>query len=95
LFPRAAKKISRDILSWTGTNHGLEIYAGDTLVRRFIGIDKLRTAMGTDDNKPRPYRFGYGALYENLKFMVDPGEEKIYFEISDYSTNCVFFNNPH
>ena len=87
-------KISRDIQNWTGTNGVLEVYAGDKLVRRFIKIDKLSTAMGTDDNKPRPYRFGYGVLDENLNMLADPGEKKVYFEISDYATNYVFFENP-
>ncbi len=87
-------KISRDIQNWTGTNGVLEIYAGDKLVRRFIKIDKLSTAMGTDDNKPRPYRFGYGVLDENFNFVADSGEKKVYFEISDYATNYVFFENP-
>ncbi len=87
-------KISRDIQNWTGTNGVLEIYAGEKLVRRFIKIDKLSTAMGTDDNKPRPYRFGYGVLDENLNMVVDPGEKKVYFEISDYASNYIFFENP-
>ena len=87
-------KISRDIQNWTGTNGVLEIYAGDKVARRFIKIDKLSTAMGTDDNKPRPYRYGYGILDENLNMVVDPGEKKVYFEISDYASNYVFFENP-
>jgi len=87
-------KIGREIQNWTGTSGVLEVYAGDKLVRRFIKIDKLTTAMGTDDNKPRPYRFGYGVLDENLNMGVDPGEKKVYFEISDYSTSYVFFENP-
>lgn len=87
-------KISRDIQNWTGTNGVLEIYAGDKLVRRFIKIDKLSTAMGTDDNKPRPYRYGYGVLDENFNMQVDPGEKKVYFEVSDYASNYVFFENP-
>ncbi|MES2952036.1 MAG: hypothetical protein V4858_26215 [Pseudomonadota bacterium] len=87
-------KISRDIQNWTGTNGVLEVYAGDKLVRRFIKIDKLSTALGTEDNKPRPYRFGYGVLDENLNMQVDPGEKKVYFEISDYATNYVFFESP-
>ena len=87
-------KISRDIQNWTGTNGVLEVYAGDKLVRRFLKIDKLSTAMGTDDNKPRPYRFGYGVLDENLNMQADPGEKKVYFEISDYATNYVFFESP-
>ena len=87
-------KISRDIQNWTGTNGVLEIYAGDKVVRRFLKIDKLSTAMGTDDNKPRPYRFGYGILDENLNMIADPGEKKVYFEVSHYATNYVFFENP-
>ncbi len=87
-------KISRDIQNWTGTNGVLEVYAGDKVVRRFLKIDKLSTALGTDDNKPRPYRFGYGVLDENLNMIVDPGEKKVYFEISDYASNYVFFESP-
>jgi len=88
-------KISRDIQNWTGTNGVLEFYAGDKLVRRFIKIDKLSTAMGTEDGKPRAYRFGYGVFDANLNFMVDPGEKKVYFEISDYGSNYLFFENPN
>ena len=87
-------KISRDIQNWTGTNGVLEFYAGDKLMRRFIKIDKLSTALGTDDGKPRPYRFGYGVLDENLNMLADPGEKKVYFEISDYGSNYIFFENP-
>lgn len=87
-------KISRDIQNWTGTNGVLEVYAGDKVMRRFLKIDKLSTAMGTDDNKPRPYRFGYGVMDENLNFTVDPGEKKVYFEISDFGSNYLFFENP-
>jgi hypothetical protein len=87
-------EISRSIQNWTGTDGVLEIYAGDKLVRRFINIDKLSTAYGTDDSKTRPYRYGYGVLDENLNLLKDPGEKKVYFEISDYSTNYVFFENP-
>jgi hypothetical protein len=87
-------KISRDVQNWTGTNGVLEVYAGDKLVRRFLKIDKLSTAMGTDDNKARPYRYGYGVLDENLNMQVDAGEKKVYFEISDYASNYVFFENP-
>jgi len=87
-------KLGRDIQNWTGTNGVMEIYAGDKLVRRFLKVDKVSTAMGTDDNKPRAYRYGYGILDENLNFVADPGEKKVYFEVSDFST-YVFFENPH
>jgi redox-regulated HSP33 family molecular chaperone len=86
-------KISRDIQNWTGTNGVLEVYAGDKLVRRFLKVDKISTALGTDDKTPRAYRYGYGVLDENLNMVVDPDEKKVYFEISDYS-NSVFFENP-
>jgi hypothetical protein len=87
-------KFSRDIQNWTGTNGVLEVYAGDKLVRRFLKIDKISTALGTDDKTPRAYRYGYGVLDDNLNMVVDPGEKKVYFEISDY-TNAVFFENPN
>jgi hypothetical protein len=86
-------KLGREIQNWTGANGVLEVYAGDKLVRRFLKIDKISTALGTDDGKPRAYRFGYGVLDENLNMLADPGEKKVYFEISDY-TNAVFFENP-
>ena len=86
-------QISRSIQNWTGTNGVLDIYAGDKLVMRFIKIDKISTALGTNDDKPRPYRFGYGYVDENHNFIVDKGEKKVYFEISDYSTNYVFYEN--
>jgi len=88
-------KLGRDIQNWTGTNGVLEVYAGDKLVRRFLKVDKLSTAMGTDDNKPRPYRFGYGVLDENQNMQADAAEKKVYFEVSDYATNYVFFENPN
>ncbi|TXH86473.1 MAG: hypothetical protein E6Q78_16870 [Rhodoferax sp.] len=88
-------KINRDIQNWTGTNGVLEFYAGDKLVRRFLKVDKISTAMGTEDGKPRSYRYGYGVLDENLNFQVDQNEKKVYFEISDFGTNYLFFENPH
>ena len=86
-------KISRGIQNWTGTNGVMEVYAGEKLVRRFIKVDKVSTALGTDDGKVRAYRYGYGVLDENFNLEVDPGEKKVYFEVSDYS-NTVFFESP-
>jgi len=86
-------KLGRNIQNWTGTNGVLEIYAGDKLVRRFIAVDKLSTGLGTDDDQPRAYRYGYGVLDENLNFVADPGEKKVYFEVGGYA-NYVFFENP-
>ena len=49
--------------------------------------------MGTSDNEPRTYRFGYGVLDENLNFVADAGEKKVYFEVGGF-VNYVFFENP-
>lgn len=87
-------KFGRAVQNWTGTNGVLEIYAGNKLVKRFMRIDKLSTAVATQGNQPRPYRFGYGVLDANLNGQVDAGEAKVYFEFSDYSTSYVFFEQP-
>jgi hypothetical protein len=87
-------KIGRAVQNWTGTDGVLEVYAGEKLVKRFMEIDKLSTAMGTQDNLPRAYRFGYGVLDANLNGMKDPGEKKVYFEFSDYSTPYIFYESP-
>jgi len=87
-------KIGRSIQNWTGTNGVLDIYAGEKLVNRFIKIDKLSTAYGTSDREPRSYRYGYGYMDANFNLTVDPGEKKVYFEFSDYSTSYIFYENP-
>lgn len=87
-------QIGRSVQNWTGTNGVLEIYAGSQVVRRFIHVDKLSTAYGTDDSVARPYRFGYGILDENLNGKRDEGEKKVYFELSDYSTPYLFYESP-
>ena len=86
-------QVSRGIQNWTGTDGVVDIYAGDKRVMRFINIDKLSTAKGTQDGKPRPYRYGYGTVDLNFNFEKDAGEKKVYFELSDYSTNYVFYEN--
>jgi len=87
-------ELGRAVQNWTGTNGVLEIYAGDKLVRRFLEVDKVSTAYGTQDKAPRPYRYGYGVLDANLNGTRDPGEKKVYFEFSDYSTSYIFFESP-
>ena len=87
-------KIGRTIQNWTGTNGVLDIYMGEKLVQRFIKIDKLTTATSTDGNIPRNYRYGYGYIDTNRNYMVDSGEKKVYFEISNFSTPYVFYENP-
>ena len=87
-------KFGRAVQNWTGTNGVLEVYAGDKLVKRFINIDKLSTAVSTSGNEDRPYRYGYGILDENLNAKKDANESRVYFEFSDYSTSYVFFETP-
>lgn len=87
-------RLGRTIQNWTGTDGILEIYAGEKLVKRFLDIDKLTTATGTQDGAIRPYRFGYGVLDENLNTVADPEEKKVYFEFSDYSTSYIFYESP-
>lgn len=88
-------KFGRAVQNWTGTDGVLEVYAGDKLVKRFLEIDKLSTALGTGDGTPRSYRFGYGILDTNLNGVPDKGEKKVYFEFSDYSTSYIFHDNPN
>lgn len=87
-------KLGRAVQNWTGTDGVLEVYAGDKLVKRFMKIDKLTTAAGTDNGIDRPYRYGYGILDTNLNGKADSEEEKVYFEFSDYSTSYIFYENP-
>ena len=87
-------KLSRGVQNWTGVNGVVDIYNGGKLVKRFIKIDKLTTAKGTDDGDVRPYRFGYGYIDENQNYKVDEGEKKVYFEISNYSTQYIFYESP-
>ncbi len=86
-------KINRYIQNWTGVNGVIEVYAGEKLVKRFMKIDKLSTAMATEGNISRNYRYGYGYLDSNQNFKIDEGEKKVYFEVSDYST-YIFFEDP-
>lgn len=86
-------QLRRGIQNWTGNDGVLDILSGDKVYMRFIKIDKISTAYGTSDDMPRSYRYGYGTVDENQNFLVDEGEEKVYFEFSDYSTNYIFYEN--
>jgi hypothetical protein len=86
-------QLGRGIQNWTGTDGILEVYAGETLVKRFLRIDKLSTAIGTSDDEARSYRFGYGVLDANLNGIADGDEDKVYFEVGGFST-YVFYDNP-
>lgn len=86
-------RIGRAVQNWTGTDGVLEVYAGSVLVKRFMKIDKLSTATGTNDTLPRPYRFGYGIPDSNLDGVPDANAKKVYFEFSDYSTSYIFYED--
>ena len=88
--------ISRNLQNWTGTDGVLDVLSEGKIMYRFIKIDKLTTATATNDPTAfRPYRFGYGVLDKNLDYIHNDDEKKVYFEISDYSTAYVFYQNPH
>lgn len=88
-------KLGRSLQNWTGSNGVLDIYMGGKLVKRFIKIDKLSTAVSTSSDSDRDYRFGYGYLDENFNLTKDDGEKKLYFEISGYATPYIFYENPN
>ena len=88
-------KLSRSIINWTGTNGTLDVYAGNKLVKKFIHIDKLSTASATDNGTPRPYRYGYGIDDKNFNGKKDIGEQRVYFEFSDYSTSYIFYEDKN
>lgn len=88
-------RLSRSIQNWTGTNGVLDILNGGKVAYRFIDIDKISTAKATSGSQSRPYRYGYGVLDINQNYQVDSNERKLYFEISDYSTVYIFYENPY
>jgi hypothetical protein len=90
-------RLSRGIQNWTGTDGVLDVISDGKLMYRFIKIDKLTTASSTgvgSSGESRAYRFGYGILDKNFNLVPDDDEKKVYFEVSDYSTQYVFYENP-
>ncbi len=89
-------QVSRDVQNWTGANGVLDIVSAGKVMYRFIEVDKVSTAKGTGKSSSlsRPYRFGWGVLDRNMNYRKDPGEKKLYFEISDYSTTYIMYENP-
>ena len=88
-------KLTRNIQNLTGINGVLDIISDGKIMYRFINIDKMSTASATGGSgKARPYRFGYGVFDKNQNYRQDDGEKRIYFEVSDYGTNYVFYENP-
>ncbi len=82
-------KISRAISTTLGVNGVVEVYSGGKLIKRFLQVEKLSTAYGTLDKKPRPYRYGFGYVDSNLDGILQQEEKKkgkSYFEVPEYST---------
>lgn len=87
--------ISRGLQNYTGINGVLDFMSDNgQVIMRFIKVDKLSTARGTNDSVVRPYRYGYGVLDINKNYKQDENEKKIYFEISEYTT-YIFYENPN
>jgi predicted small secreted protein len=86
-------KIGRSIQNWTGTDGVMDVYAGEKLVKRFIKVDKMTTGTNPDTGEARAYRYSYGYLDKNFNYEIDPGEKKVYFEVSTFS-NAIFYDNP-
>ncbi len=86
-------KISRSVQNITGINGVVDIYSGGKLVQRWLKVDKLTTGY-TQDNKIKPYQYGYGYLDKNFNYKVDPDEKKkLYFQVTTFST-MVYYENP-
>ena len=88
-------QISRSIQNWTGTNGVVDVYSNGKVMYRFLNVEKLTTGTATDSpNTVRPYRYGYGVMDLNQNYAIDANEKKVYFEVSDYSTSYVLYENP-
>jgi len=89
--------ISRSIGTMIGYKNGqVEIYVGQSkAVQTFFKVEKLSTAIATNGNEPRPYRFGFGYRDINHNDILDPEEIKLgkkYFEVPNYA-QYVYFDN--
>jgi hypothetical protein len=88
-------QISRSIQNWTGTNGVVDVLSAGKVMYRFVNVEKLTTASASDGSQQaRPYRFGYGVLDLNQNYRADAGEKKVYFEVSEYSTQYLYYENP-
>jgi len=91
-------KINRSIQNWTGTNGVVDVFSDGKVMYRFIDVEKLTTSEGEGGGgggQARAYRYGYGVMDLNQNYREDAGEKKVYFEVSDYSTPYLFYENPN
>ncbi len=87
-------RFGHSLQNWTGIDGVVDVYSGGKLMIRYLKVDKLTTGKGTEDGGVRPYSFGYGYVDLNQNYRVDKGEKKVYFRISDYSTQYTYYENP-
>ena len=90
-------KFARAIGNSMGYKNGqVNVYVGQKEpVMIFLGVEKLSTAIATEDNNVRPYRFGFGFIDLNKNSIIDTNERsagKKYFELPNYA-QYVYFNN--
>lgn len=81
-------QMARKLSATLGMKGVVEVYDGGKVMRRFIDVEKLSTAYGTNDKSVRPYRYGYGYNDKNLDGTINEDEKsagKVYFEFSEYS----------
>lgn len=60
---------------------------------RYIDIDKLSTS-STSSSPEQSVRFGYGVMDLNFNYKVEKNEKKVFFELSNSSSEYVFYENP-
>ena len=91
----ARNKINRSIQNWTGTNGVVDVFSQGKVMYRFLDVEKMTTASASDGGgDARAYRFSYGVLDLNQNYRIDSDEKRVYFEVSDYSTPYIFYENP-
>ena len=81
---------ARGVLPW-GLGYDMSMTRGESRADFFIN-NTINASLGP--NTPTEFYPGsYRQRDENFNLEVDPGEKKVYFEVSDYS-NTVFFESP-
>lgn len=95
----AQNKMNRSFTSTFGVKNGaVDIFDGGAVVFRMFNVEKLSTAMGTDDNNVRNYRYGYGYQDKNLDGILTEDEKdsgKTYFELSNFSKYVYYDFGPN
>jgi len=76
--PERLNILGRTIETTIGFDNGVvEFYSCGKLIKRFLKVEKLTTAKGTNEKQTRPYRFGFGYIDINLDGVLNKDEIKI------------------